>query len=1495
MPPRPPSLPLVCLLLAATCSLNALAVTAPPPGSLEERVTVLPEVLESTVSTDAPGALPEAFLGFTAAAGGHWWGRLVEGSERASLLSGTGLPLVAGAGNDLPEEGGETLALLEGRVRGLVARHPALLAPEGGELLLSPRRSMILDGGRVATVDFDWRLNGYEVRGARVFARLNSGNLIQVGTRLLGGSPAAAAPALSAAQAVEAMFAHVGGRTEADREFGEPELFYRAVQEGGALVYRLVWEVAFRRAGEVATWTARVDAHGGEVLEFFDANLYGQVTGGVYPRTVTDEEIILPLPLVQLDGGGPISDANGVFGYAGGKVSTGLDGRYFRTNCEDGCSSPAQALAQTDLGAGWLRLGTGGIDELGNGASTKAERNSYYHLSLTRLQAKKWIDIPWFDGTVTTNVNIDSTCNAFYSAGTVNFYRSGGGCNNTGEIADVMQHEWGHGLDGNTRPGDSATGEGTGDHVAFLMHHHSVIGPYFRTSGSGVRDVNSATSSTGLITRSNASSKCPPSSGCAGPLGLECHCEGEIYGQVGWDLAQALVAKHGYNTGWLEYERIFYLSLSQAGTYLPGQADSIYDAYLAVDDDDGNLNNGTPNGQEIFDAFDLHEVAGANVGSSTGCTRPAEPVPFALTDCSGATLSWEAVPGAVEYRVTKNAYGPDRAFLPLATVTGTEYVDGEVSPEVVYYYTVQAVDASGCASTIENVATVSGPQRPVPGLVSVLEDDTPAGNRSGSVDPGEAVDLALTIENASSMPTTGLVGTISTSAPGITVEEPTRAFPDLDGFGSVVNAEGFRFSLDETVVCGSTIDFLLSLTDDSGCTIDTQYFSVEVGLDEARESDTFSSDQGWVFDGASSSAPTGDWTRGVPDPTGYQPGSDSGDAGEECWYTAPNAGGDGSDDVDDGEVVLLSPLFDLSALGEATLSYQRWFGNRDVGEDPDDYFWVEASDDGGSSWVTVEKLGSEVSSPAWTLVEFDLGSIVTLNDQVRFRVRVSDGTLDGNLIEGAFDDFRITEAVCDLTPPCFIPPSFGGLDSALPGPDCAEASLAWSEATSHCANAAITYNIYRSSDAGFTPGDSSLLVGGLDTLGLVDEYLDPGSTYHYLVRAFDSRSGEEGNLLRLPVAAPTTPDTKAPDFTGLASVTSGEGCGEAVLQWAAARETCSTPVVYEVYRSSAGGFDPAPENLVARTTELGLVDAGLQPDTSYEYIVQAVDQEGLSDGNLLRGSAEATVLPLVLTAEDFESGAAGWARTGTNDAASGLWELGDPEGTDAQPGDCPSGTACWATGLSGPGLGDNDVDGGTTTLLSASFSLLGAAEPAIRYLRYYSNDTGSTPGTDSWVVDISNDDGASWTPVENTSQSDAGGVFTEVEFSLSGVLEATGQMRVRFIASDLGDGSLVEAEVDDFRTVDLVAGCDGCGAAPSVGTVLLSLDGEDVLLDWSADPVAAGRYKVYTVTGPAFDRSELLGSSDAKAYRHVGGTLYESLTSYRVSAVDSCGQEGPLQ
>ncbi|PYQ55410.1 MAG: hypothetical protein DMF53_28185, partial [Acidobacteria bacterium] len=75
-----------------------------------------------------------------------------------------------------------------------------------------------------------------------------------------------------------------------------------------------------------------------------------------------------------------------------------------------------------------------------------------------------------------------STCNAFWNGSTVNFFQSGAGCSNTGEIAAVFLHEWGHGLDQFTggAAADKGTGEAVGDTFAFLETKDACIGRNFK-------------------------------------------------------------------------------------------------------------------------------------------------------------------------------------------------------------------------------------------------------------------------------------------------------------------------------------------------------------------------------------------------------------------------------------------------------------------------------------------------------------------------------------------------------------------------------------------------------------------------------------------------------------------------------------------------------------------------------------------------------------------------------------------------------------------------------------------------------------------------------------------------------------------------------------------------------------------------------------------------------------------------------------------------------
>jgi len=159
-------------------------------------------------------------------------------------------------------------------------------------------------------------------------------------------------------------------------------------------------------------------------------------------------------------------------------------------------------------------------------------------------------------------------------------------------------------------------------------------------------------------------------------------------------------------------------------------------------------------------------------------------------------------------------------------------------------------------------------------------------------------------------------------------------------------------------------------------------------------------------------------------------------------------------------------------------------------------------------------------------------------------------------------------------------------------------------------------------------------------------------------------------------------------------------------------------------------------------------------------------------------------------------------------AGSGLWERAVPQGTsyngtpvqlgaDHTP---DPGVACFVTGAAaGSAAGSYDVDGGRTTLLSPVFDLTGGQNIQITYWRHYTNALGNSPNLDYWRVDISNDGGQTWTALENTTASDT--AWQQKTYALSTYFAVPGLVRLRFIAEDAGDGSLVEAQVDDFVLV----------------------------------------------------------------------------------------------
>ena len=148
-------------------------------------------------------------------------------------------------------------------------------------------------------------------------------------------------------------------------------------------------------------------------------------------------------------------------------------------------------------------------------------------------------------------------------------------------------------------------------------------------------------------------------------------------------------------------------------------------------------------------------------------------------------------------------------------------------------------------------------------------------------------------------------------------------------------------------------------------------------------------------------------------------------------------------------------------------------------------------------------------------------------------------------------------------------------------------------------------------------------------------------------------------------------------------------------------------------------------------------------------------------------------------------------------------------------------TRCWVTGNAprGSGLGTNDVDDGETILRSPDIDLTGMVQPVLRYYRWFSNDAGATPGTDYWVAQISSDGGSSWEYLERTLQSDAS--WKAHVYELNGLIDLTERMNLRFVAADAGEGSLIEAAVDDIEVLDINQALVGVENEPVALTLAL--------------------------------------------------------------------------
>jgi hypothetical protein len=811
-------------------------------------------------------------------------------------------------------------------------------------------RVSVSAGGTLIHVHAPRVVGGVPVRDAALTAVVSHGNLVLLGLSQWGDVAVPPAPAIDADRARQTVAEHLRPFVvEAFDVAARLELIplargadAGAVVAGSGYDYRLAWVVGAKVEGDVGSWEALVDATSGGLLALEDTNEYQSartVVGGVYPASndgVTPDGVEqpgYPMPYadVQAVDSALFTSGGGGAGCREDTIRTTLGGRYVRI--ADACGPIDETSAGAlDLGTS---AGTNCTVPAGHSAGdTHAARTTYYELNRIMEQARGYLpENEWLQAPLTANVNVNAVCNAFWNGFTVNFFRDGSGCANTGELASIVDHEFAHGLDNNgANPSISRPSDVFGHIQSALWQRDSCIGRGFLdfNCGSfgdpclactGIDDVDFARHASGAPHGLSFAMSCPVGPGGTGPCGRINQCESLIVAEAAWDL----FARDLRNPATFNYDedtalevatRLFYLGSQNVGDWYACNASLSgcgalggYLNLLAADDDDGSLSNGTPHMSAIFAAFNRHGIACstpalADAGCGGGPT--AAPALTAAARDQGAALSWTPVAGATRYAVyrAEGVKGCGAGKAKVAETSDTSFRDDGLLNGFAYHYTVLPIgDVDGCRGRMSACQTVT----PASGPNLAFDGPTPfqltTGDGDAFLDNCEVATVHLRLENTGGTPLSN-VRILSVTPVGSTVAFlapfPVPVASSLSTCGTATGSFSFR---PQDLTFDATAELLVTFTADELFPETRTALLREAHVESdfaARASRTFSFEtdlEGWqVVEGT--------WSRT----------SDGGGAGGTSFHVRSSQG------LDDQCDRIQSPLVRLDAGSTLSLS-----------------------------------------------------------------------------------------------------------------------------------------------------------------------------------------------------------------------------------------------------------------------------------------------------------------------------------------------------------------------------------------------------------------------------------------------------------------------------------------------------------------------------------------------------------------------------------------------
>lgn len=466
-----------------------------------------------------------------------------------------------------------------------------LLGIESQDLRLMPEASLITDD--VAFFKYNVFRDDIPVEDASILFRFKFGSLVQV----VNYSFVEAQPMHAVAPLRDRELQEILRRKLGENDYVAIGSSWRVTVQDSA--YRLLKVRHFRqRFGRQAV--IQINAHTGEIYEVTPQRYYFSTTGyaraTLYSRWYRQDLNLMPLRGVGidfLDSAGRVvqrvaSNHEGRFIVPQQGLTPQLNGVVGAQISVSNQSGPSININGVFNDETWHTFIGRQLEAEVSNDKLVAQSMVYYHLQRIVRTASHYITSPWFNRPLRANTNLTRTCNAHWDTlfGTVNFYSGDSGCANTGLIADVIYHEWGHGLDANTGGiVDAAFSEGFGDIVSMLMTRSPVIGPDFGLSGKPVRDLE-------------------PDRVHPSDVSNSVHSTGLIIGSTFWNLFTAFKERYAEEQALEILRRYAFQMIFTAERYT-----DVYDALLVIDDNDADLSNGTPNLCLLNEIFNRHGLA----------------------------------------------------------------------------------------------------------------------------------------------------------------------------------------------------------------------------------------------------------------------------------------------------------------------------------------------------------------------------------------------------------------------------------------------------------------------------------------------------------------------------------------------------------------------------------------------------------------------------------------------------------------------------------------------------------------------------------------------------------------------------------------------------------------------------------------------------------------------------------------------------------------------